>query len=71
MSLLNAAVLAASEGHELAPLIAPAPVIAGVMAVLFIALGLVTVSYRDVANRAGHRQWKNAEPGDHTHGGQH
>lgn len=69
--LLNAVLTAAEEGHELAPLIAPAPVIAGVMAALFIVFGLITLSYRDVANRAGHRHWKNAEPGDHTGGGHH
>lgn len=50
MSLL-ATIATASEGHELAPLIAPAPVIGGVMAVLFIVLAMVTFSYRDVSNR--------------------
>ncbi|MET1044143.1 MAG: hypothetical protein ABWX59_08515 [Microbacteriaceae bacterium] len=50
MSLL-ATLVTASEGHELAPLIAPAPVIAGGMALLFIVLAMVTFSYRDVANR--------------------
>jgi hypothetical protein len=50
MSLL-ATIVTASTEHELAPLIAPAPVIGGVMALLFIVLGMVTFSYRDVANR--------------------
>lgn len=42
--------LIASE-EQLAPLIAPPIVIAGVAALLFLMLGLVTFAYRDVANR--------------------
>lgn len=45
-----ASVIIASE-EELAPLIAPSEVIAGVAALLFLVLGLVTFAYRDVANR--------------------
>ena len=45
-----ATVILASE-EELAPLIAPAEVIAGVAALVFFMLGLVTFAYRDVANR--------------------
>ena len=41
--------LIASE--ELAPLIAPPLVIAGVAALAFLMMGLVTFAYRDVANR--------------------
>ena len=64
MSLL-ATVVTASEGHDLAPLVAPAPVIAGVMALMFIVLALVTFSYRDVANRHSH---KTARHDSHTPG---
>jgi putative effector of murein hydrolase LrgA (UPF0299 family) len=66
MSLL-ATVLAASEGgHELAPLIAPAPVIAGGMALLFIVLAMVTFSYRDVANRQNSKSARRgSQPGHH------
>lgn len=40
------------ETHEeLAPLIAPAWVFALIAAIIFIVLGFVTYSYRDVANR--------------------
>lgn len=48
MSLTS--LLIASE-EQLAPLIAPPIVIAGVAALLFVMLGLVTFAYRDVANR--------------------
>ncbi|PZQ88245.1 MAG: hypothetical protein DI534_12340 [Leifsonia xyli] len=37
--------------EELAPLIAPAWVFAAIAAAIFIVLGFVTYSYRDVANR--------------------
>ncbi|WP_157156419.1 hypothetical protein [Diaminobutyricimonas sp. LJ205] len=62
MSLL-ATIVTASTEHELAPLIVPAPVIGGIMALLFIVLGMVTFSYRDVANR--HRD-KAAKHDQHT-----
>ncbi|KQV26624.1 MULTISPECIES: hypothetical protein [unclassified Microcella] len=47
MSLTS--LLIASE--ELAPLIAPPLVIAGVAALAFLMMGIVTFTYRDVANR--------------------
>ena len=46
---LATAILASEE--ELAPLIAPPLVIAGVAALIFFMLGAVTFAYRDVANR--------------------
>jgi len=46
---LATAILASEE--ELAPLIAPPLVIAGVTALVFLMMGLVTFAYRDVANR--------------------
>lgn len=49
------AVLAAEEGHELAPMIMDPiwfPVIA---AAILVTLGLVTFSFRDVANRHSHK----------------
>ncbi|UYN84602.1 MAG: hypothetical protein KIT89_05360 [Microcella sp.] len=50
-----ASVILASE-EELAPLVAPAEVIAGVAALVFIMMGLVTFAYRDVANRHSHKK---------------
>ena len=50
--MLDASLLLAEAHEELAPLIAPAPVIAGVFAVAFVVLGYVVFSYRDVANRS-------------------
>lgn len=64
MSLL--AVIAAEEGHELAPMIMDPiwfPVIA---AAFFVVVGLVTFSFRDVAHRHL-RQSTNAGPGAGTH----
>ncbi len=49
MSLLATAVLERHE--ELAPLLMPPLAFAGIAAVIFIALAVVTYSYRDVANR--------------------
>jgi hypothetical protein len=40
-----------TEHEELAPLIAPPIVFAGIAAAIFITLGFVTWSFRDVANR--------------------
>ena len=40
-----------AETHELAPLLMPPIAFAGVAAVIFIVLGYVTWSFRDVANR--------------------
>jgi hypothetical protein len=48
MTLLT--VLAAHE-EELAPLLMPPLAFAGIAAAIFIALGLVSWSFRDVANR--------------------
>ena len=48
LTTLATAILAS---EKLAPLIAPAEVIAGVAALVFLMLGLVTFAYRDVANR--------------------
>ncbi len=61
MSLL--AVLA-EEAHDLAPMIMDPiwfPIIAGAV---FVALGIVTYSYRDVANRHSHKAGAAA---DHEH----
>lgn len=49
LTTLASAILASEE--ELAPLFAPAPVIGGIAALVFLMLGLVTFAYRDVANR--------------------
>jgi len=49
LSTLASVILASEE--ELAPLFAPAPVIGGIAALVFLMLGLVTFAYRDVANR--------------------
>ncbi|WP_169077620.1 hypothetical protein [Microcella alkalica] len=61
--------LIASE-EQLAPLIAPPLVIAGVAALAFLMMGLVTFAYRDVANRHAH---KRAAQGGHDagHGADH
>lgn len=60
------AVLAAEEHHELAPLIMDViwfPIIA---AAVFLVLGLVTYSFRDVANRHQHKTGGSApHAGDH------
>jgi hypothetical protein len=63
---LFATVLAETE--ELAPLIAPPLVIAGVAVAVFIVLAIVTWSFRDVANRHSQKTAK----GDHdSHGAGH
>lgn len=56
MLTLMTTITLASE--ELQPLIAPPLVIAGSMAGIFVLLGLVTWSYRDVANRHSHKASK-------------
>ncbi len=53
LTTLASAILASEE--ELAPLIAPPEVIAGVAALVFLMLGLVVFAYRDVANRHSHK----------------
>lgn len=54
------------EVHELAPLVAPLWVFAAVPAAIFLIMGLVTFSYRDVANRHAQRSAKR-NPDDHGH----
>jgi len=65
MLISFATAIFASE-EELAPLIAPAEVIAGVAALVFLMLGLVTFAYRDVANRHSHKT--SAQPNGHDAG---
>ncbi len=62
MLTMLASVILASE-EELAPLIAPPIVSAGVAALVFIMLGLVTFAYRDVANRHSHKSSSGAHGG--------
>jgi hypothetical protein len=63
MSLTS--LLIASE-EQLAPLIAPPLVIAGVAVLAFLMMGLVTFAYRDVANRhSGKRQSQGGSDGAH------
>jgi hypothetical protein len=49
--MLSLAAALAIHEEELAPMIAPPEVFAGVAAVIFIILAFVTWSFRDVANR--------------------
>lgn len=65
MSLI-VAVLA--EAEELAPLLMPPLAFAGVAAVIFTALGFVTWSFRDVANRHSN---KISKSGHDSHGAGH
>jgi hypothetical protein len=51
--------------HELAPIIMHPLAFAGVAAAIFVVLGLVTWSYRDVANRHSHKV--GSAPADHGH----
>ena len=53
LTTLASAILASEE--ELAPLFAPPLVIAGIAALFFLMIGLVTFAYRDVANRHSHK----------------
>lgn len=62
-----AAVLAETEEH-LAPLLMPPLMFAGLGVVAFLALGFVTWSFRDVANRHSEK-W--AKPGSDSHGTGH
>ncbi len=55
LTSLATAILASEEVHELAPLVAPAEIIAGAAALVFLMMGLVTFAYRDVANRHSHK----------------
>ena len=49
--MFSLAVALAAHEEELAPLVAPPIVFAGIAAGIFIVLGLVSWSFRDVANR--------------------
>lgn len=53
--MTSALVFAAEHAHELAPIIAPPILIAGVAAVIFTLGLIVTWSYRDVAHRHAHK----------------
>ncbi|WP_224744413.1 MULTISPECIES: hypothetical protein [Microcella] len=53
--------------HELAPLIAPAPVLGGIAALVFLMLGLVTFAYRDVANRHSNKTGSSTSGHDAGH----
>ncbi len=59
--------VAAAAEHEAAPLIAPPFVIAGVMAIFFLVSGLVTYSYRDVANRHAGKSRGASQSQDNAH----
>jgi len=64
--MLMPTVLAAAE--ELAPLLFPPVVFAGIAIVAFTALGFVTWSFRDVANRHSN---KTTKAGSDSHGAGH
>ena len=59
--------LSAAAEHETAPLIAPPLVIAGVMALFFLISGLITYSYRDVANRHAGKSRGASQSQDNVH----
>ena len=59
--------LAAAGAHETAPLIAPPLVIAGVMAIFFTVISLITYSYRDVANRHSGKSRGASQSQDNAH----
>lgn len=67
MSLLA---LAAAEGHQLAPMIMDPIWFAVVAAVVFVVLGLVVWSFRDVANRHSYKTGP-VSHGDSAHGTDH
>jgi len=73
MSLLATAVIAAEEGehvgHVVNELWFPAPLFGVIMFVFFVALALVTFSFRDVANR--HPEKAAAYAREHGEGAQH
>ncbi len=64
MSLL---VNLASSTEELAPLLMPPLLFAGIAVAIFVALGFVVWSFRDVANRQGQSAGKSSD----THGAGH
>jgi len=57
-----------AETEELAPLLMPPLAFGGIAVAVFVALGFVTWSFRDVANR--HSQ-KTSQPGRDSHGAGH
>ncbi|TQL47790.1 hypothetical protein FB562_0860 [Homoserinimonas aerilata] len=64
---MSFAVFAAEEAHELAPMVMDViwfPIIA---AAVFVALGVVTYSFRDVANRHSHKTGGAAAHGTDHH----
>lgn len=61
-----ATVLTESDAHELAPLIMPPLAFGAIATVFFVALAIVTWSYRDVANRHA-----NKSSHDDSHGAGH
>jgi hypothetical protein len=65
LMMLASAILA--SGEELAPLIAPPIVIAGVAALVFLMMGLVTFAYRDVANRQSQKSTPKTDGHDAGH----
>ena len=65
---LIATILAETEAP--APLILPGPVFALIAFAVFVALGYVTWSFRDVANRHRDKVTANSSHGD-SHGGSH
>ena len=68
LSTLTSVITAAEElEHELAPLIAPAPVLGGIAALVFLMLGLVTFAYRDVANRHSNKTGSSTSGHDAGH----
>jgi hypothetical protein len=62
--------LLAEVHEELAPMIAPPWVFALIAAIVFVVLGLVTYSYRDVANRHADKVAAHDAQG-HDNGGHH
>ena len=57
-----------AETEELAPLLMPPIAFSGIAVVLFLALGFVTWSFRDVANRHSN---KTSKAGADSHGAGH
>jgi hypothetical protein len=66
---LFAAVLA--EGEELAPLLMPPLAFAGIAVAIFITLGFISWSFRDVANRHSDKTGGTASHGGESHGAGH
>lgn len=60
--------LLAEVHEELAPLVAPPWVFAAIAAAIFLVLGFVTFSYRDVANRHSNKPTAHGADGDAGHG---